>query len=329
MLRRGALATRNTQLCWSLRIGIHCFTGGSLERAALKANELGANTFQIFSASPRMWRTKPPDAEQVARLHDARAKYNLTPLVIHGSYLINLASPPSIIREKSIAGFTGEIERAIVIGAEYLVAHPGNCKGLTPEQGILNVAEALALAWRGVDASLTANSKLTILLENTAGAGAQLGGKLEELRTIRELSKPYVDLPIGFCLDTCHCFVAGFDIASPSGFTRFIAHAAAVLGLENVPVMHVNDAKAALGSHLDRHANIGAGYIGLEGFRRILNHPDLREKSFILETPVDEPGDDLRNLTALKELLSPREYSTPTKSSKSGTRAGRPTRRSI
>jgi deoxyribonuclease-4 len=310
-----------------VRIGIHCFTAGSLERAALKAQELGANTFQIFSGSPRMWRMKAPDPEQVVRLKQVREKHDLTPLAIHDSYLINLASPPSEIREKSIAGFTGEIERAIVIGAEYLVAHPGNYKGLSVEQGLLNVAEGLALAWRSVEPALAKNAKLTILLENTAGAGAQLGGKLEELRTARELASPYVGIPIQFCLDTCHCYVAGFDLASDEGFDAFIQHASETLGFEHVPVIHANDAKSPLGSHVDRHANIGAGYIGLEGFRRILNHSELREKSFILETPVDEPGDDLRNVTALKELVSPRERSTPKKSSRSGTPAGRKTRR--
>ena len=274
-----------------------------------------------------MWRAKAPDSEQVTRLRDVREKYDLKPLVIHDSYLINLASPPSEIRDKSIAGFAGEMERAIVIGADYLVAHPGNYKGLSAEQGILNAAEGLARAWQSLPPSLVSNSKLTILLENTAGAGAQLGGALEELATIRELASPYLGIPIGFCLDTCHCFVAGFDVASTEGLETFVAHASEILGLEHVPIMHANDAKTPLGSHVDRHAHIGAGYIGLEGFRRILNHPKLRERSFILETPVDEPGDDLRNVTVLKELVSPKERSTPRKSSRSGSRAGRTTRR--
>jgi len=119
-----------------LRIGIHCSTAGALEKAAIKANELGANTFQIFSASPRMWRAKPPDPEQIRRLHQEQEKHNLTPLVIHDSYLINLASNDFVIRENSLRAFTGELERALLIGAEYLVAHPGTYKGLTLEQGI-------------------------------------------------------------------------------------------------------------------------------------------------------------------------------------------------
>jgi deoxyribonuclease IV len=287
-------------------LGIHTSTAGALEKAALKAIELGANTFQIFSASPRMWRAKPPDREQVRLLNQHRQKADLTPLVIHDSYLINLAAPPSEIREKSIDGFRGELERALIIGADQLVAHPGNYKGLTLEQGILNVAEGLVLAWRAVDPALLKNSKLSILLENTAGAGAQIGGKLEELASIRTLVSPYIETPVGYCLDTCHCYVSGFDISRPNTLQSFVQHVQATLDWNHVPVIHTNDTKMGLGSHLDRHANIGAGNIGLDGFRRILNHPRLKEKAFILETPVDEPGDDLRNVNALKSLVKPR-----------------------
>ncbi len=275
-----------------------------------------------------MWRAKAPDPAQIELLNAKREKHDLTPLVVHDSYLINLASPDEVIRKKSVDGFAGELERAMLIGAEFLVAHPGNYKGLTPEQGILNVAEGIALAWRGVDERISSNSKLTILLENTAGAGAQLGGKLEELDTIRKLVSPYVGIPIGFCIDTCHCYVSGFDVSQEAGLSAFVKHAETVLGLENVPVMHANDTKMKLASHCDRHANIGDGYIGLEGFRRILNHPKLCSKAFILETPVDEPGDDLRNLTALKELVSPKKRSIPKKLSPSGRSGGRKTPRS-
>jgi len=275
-----------------------------------------------------MWRAKSPDPDQVSLLRKAREQHDLTPLVIHDNYLINLASPESEIRQKSIAAFSGELERALLIGADYLVTHPGNYKGLSIEQGILNVAEAIVLAWRGVPAHLLKKAKLGILLENTAGAGAQLGGKLEELANIRQLASPYLEVPLGFCLDTCHCYVSGFDVATARGLSELIGAAEATIGLDNVPIVHANDTHMKLGSHCDRHANIGAGYIGLEGFRRILNHPELRHKAFILETPVDEPGDDLRNVVALKELVSPKERSTLRKSSKSGPPGGRTTRRS-
>jgi deoxyribonuclease IV len=270
-----------------------------------------------------MWRAKAPDPQQVRLLKAERDAHDLTPLVIHDNYLINLASGDSEIRAKSIDAFAGEIERAITIGADYLVAHPGNYKGLSVEQGLLNVAEAIPLAWRAAPAPIQRGANLTLLLENTAGAGAQLGGALPELDTIRQLASPYIDIPIGYCLDTCHCWVAGFDVASEPGLTLFLAQASATLGLNHIPVIHANDAKAQRGSHLDRHENIGAGYIGKEGFRRILNHPKLREKAFILETPVDNPGDDLRDVTALKELVFQNKRLTTRKSKASGTSGGR------
>ncbi len=275
-----------------------------------------------------MWRAKSPDPIQIRSLHLTREKHDLMPLAIHDSYLINLASNDPAIRDNSLRAFTGELERALLIGAEYLVAHPGNYKGLSLEQGIFNVAEGLVLAWRAADDKLKRKPKLTILLENTAGAGAQLGSQLHELAIIRELAGQYVDIPIGYCLDTCHCYVSGFDIAHEHGLTKLIQAASETLGLEHVPVVHANDAKAALNSHVDRHANIGEGNIGVEGFRRILNHPRLRTKAFILETPVDKPGDDLRNVAALKELVSPRKHSTTKQSRRSGMSAGRTTRHS-
>lgn len=275
-----------------------------------------------------MWRAKPPDPEQIRRLNQERKKHDLTPLVIHDSYLINLASNDPVVRDNSVRAFTGELERALLIGAEYLVAHPGNYKGLTLEQGIFNVAEGLVLAWRATDAKLKRKPKLSLLLENTVGAGSQLGGRLEELATIQELARQYIEIPIGYCLDTCHCYVSGFDIAHEPGLTKLIEAASGSLGLQHVPVIHSNDAKTGLNSHVDRHANIGEGNIGIEGFRRILNHPRLRRKAFILETPVDKPGDDLRNVTALKELVSPRKHSTTQQSKRSGLSAGRTTRHS-
>ncbi len=288
-----------------MRIGIHTSIAGSLEKAALKAAELGANTFQIFSASPRMWRASQPDPVEVRRLKRARERLDLTPLAVHDNYLINLAASDPVIREKSIAAFRAEIERALVLGAEYLVAHPGNYRGQTLEQGIRNVGLALERAARGM------KSRLMLLLENTAGCGAQIGCRFEELAAIRELAQERVDLPVGFCLDTAHCLAAGYDIATADGLRRTVHEADRLLGLERVKVIHTNDSKAPLGARVDRHQHIGRGHIGDEGFRRILAHPKLRSKAFILETPVDEEGDDLRNVQTLKRLC--RKSRTTTK----------------
>lgn len=234
-----------------------------------------------------MWRAGTPDPAQVRLLKSAREKHDLYPLVIHDSYLINLASCDEALRAKSVHAFRGEIERAIAIGAEYLVAHPGNCKGHTVEEGIIAVVKSLAEACLDID-----TKDLTVLLENTAGAGASLGSHVRELKAMRDYAAHFCDLRIQFCVDTCHTFVSGYDIVE----------FAADLGFDHIPVIHSNDSKAPFESHVDRHANIGEGYIGEEGFRRLLSHPKLRTKAFILETPVDEEGDDARNVEKLKSL---------------------------
>jgi deoxyribonuclease-4 len=281
------------------RIGIHTSASGTLERAAWKAVELGANCFQIFSSSPRTWRAVAPDATTVERMQQIRKAYDLSPLVIHANYLINLCSAHDSHRPNSIRSFRGEIERALMIGAEYLVVHPGSCKDHpNPEAAMAAFADGLAESAHGL------NGALNILLENTAGHGNLLGARLSDLRTLRDLVQHRVALRVGYCLDTCHSLAAGYPIHTAQGLRAFLREAEEVLGMENIPVIHANDSKGALGSHLDRHANIGEGYIGMEGFRRILNARPLREKAFILETPVDQEGDDQRNMDALRSLVA-------------------------
>ena len=280
-----------------LRIGAHTSIAKSLEKAALMAARIGANTFQIFSASPRMWRASPPDASEVKLLMRAREKHDLYPLVIHDNYLINLASCSETLRAQSTAAFRGEIERALLMGAEYLVAHPGNRKGHSVEQGIYSVIRSLAEAASGLD-----TRRLTVLLENTAGAGAALGSHFEELSVMRQCAAELTDLKIGFCIDTCHCLASGYDISTTAGLKKTVAQIDQLLGLDNLKVIHTNDSKTPLNSHLDRHEHIGHGYIGMEGFRRILNHPRLRGKAFIIETPYQQEGDDVRNIETLKKL---------------------------
>jgi deoxyribonuclease-4 len=241
-----------------------------------------------------MWRALPPNLADVVKLRAAREKLDLYPLVIHAGYLINLASMDPVIRSKSIVGFRGELDRAVTIGAEFLVVHPGSYKGQTLEAGIQAFVSGMAAAAKDL-----ALKGLTVLLENTVGSGAQIGSRFEELRAIHDASDT---VETGYCLDTCHLLAAGFDVATPEGLEKTVAEADRILGLERVGAIHANDSKGALGSHLDRHMNIGEGQIGTEGFRRILNHPKLHRKPFILETPVDQEGDDQRNVNALKNL---------------------------
>src|SRR3984885_7009959 len=211
----------------SLRLGLHTSISKSLENAAIKAAEVGANTFQIFSASPRMWRASPPAPSACQLLRRARERYDLTPLVIHDNYLINLASCSEPLRVQSTAAFRGEIERALAIGAEYLVAHPGNCKGHSVEQGIYAVIRSLAEAAEGLD-----TKNLMVLLENTAGSGAALGSRFEELGVMRQFAAELTDLKIGFCIDTCHCLASGYDVSSAAGLKHTVAEMDRGLGME-------------------------------------------------------------------------------------------------
>ena len=248
-----------------------------------------------------MWRARVPDPIQIRLLKAVRERFDLRPLAIHANYLINLASLDPTVRANSIAAFRGELERATAIGAEYVVLHPGSCRDQSVEQSIPAVALGLKQA-----AEKLRISGLTILLENTAGSGACLGSRLEELRAIREAALDLTDLQIGYCLDTCHLLAAGFDIATEAGLRSTIRAIDRSIGLARVHLFHANDSKTPRGSRVDRHAHIGAGHIGMEGFRRILTHPRLRRKPFILETPIDEPGDDRKNLDTLKNLAGQR-----------------------
>jgi len=227
-----------------------------------------------------------------------REKYDLKPLVIHTNYLVNLASVNELFLKKSIEAFRGEIERALTLCAEHLVLHPGSFRGADREQGLLQTAAAIAAAAQGLD---LARHNLTILIENTAGAEYSLGASFERVAEVLEHLRHLV--PVAACIDTCHTHVAGYDIVSKRGMQDTLKHLDQTLGLKNVLVWHCNDAKAARGSRLDRHQHIGKGLIGSAPFRWLLNDPRLAHAAFIAETPIDEPGDDARNVEALKKLV--------------------------
>jgi deoxyribonuclease IV len=280
------------------RIGIHLGTSGGASNAVLRAGEIGANTFQIFSASPRMWRAPKVKPEEAARMKELRAAHNVGPLVIHTSYLVNVCSQNEEVRQKSIVAFRGEIQRALDLGSEYLVLHPGSWKGLTRDEGLTLAADSIqksidGLAWQG--------TPFTILIENTAGAEFSLGGSFDQVAELVERLKSHA--PVAVCLDTCHTHVSGYDIVTPEGYEETIKQAAGSFGLDAVRVWHCNDAKAARGSKLDRHEHIGQGTIGTEPFRRLLNDKRFAHSAFIAETPVDEPGDDERDVKALLSLV--------------------------
>jgi deoxyribonuclease IV len=288
----------------SLRIGIHASISGSYLNALESARKLGCNALQIFSASPRMWAAGPariPEAD-AARFRARREELALGPLVIHANYLINLASVQPMLRTRSIQAFHDELVRGIALGADFLVIHPGARGEAKIESAIATVVNSVKEAVRRVQLG-----KLRILIENTAGMGTAVGSRLEEVAAIaRGLSS----LGAGVCLDTAHLFAAGYDISTESGLQSTISQIEQTIGLDHVYVWHVNDSKIALGGKVDRHENIGQGKMKAAAFARILRHPRLGAspatglpgRPFILETPVEEPGDDRRNVAKLWEL---------------------------
>jgi deoxyribonuclease-4 len=288
----------------SLRIGIHASISGSYLNALESARKLGCNALQIFSASPRMWAGGPSRIPEndAAAFRARREELQLGPLVIHANYLINLAGTQPMLRTRSIQAFQDEVVRAVALGADFLVVHPGARGESSVEAAIANIVDSIKQAVRRVQLG-----SLRILIENTAGMGTAVGSRLEEVAAIvRGLSASGA----GACLDTAHLFAAGYDISTEAGLETTIAQIDKTIGLENVYVWHVNDSKIALGGKVDRHEHIGKGKIKAAAFERILRHPRLGAspatgvpgRAFLLETPIEEPGDDRRNVAKLWEL---------------------------
>ena len=294
------------------RIGVHVGTSGGCWTAVDRAVEAGANTFQIFSSSPRMWKAAPVKAEDGAKMRELRAERDVSPLVIHASYLINLCSQTESVRRNGVAAFRGEVERALAWGAEFLVLHPGSWNGLTREEGLRLAVEGIERAVDGLGLDPKASGAgdgagggaggLRVLIENTAGAEFSLGGSFEQVAEVVERLRACV--PVGVCLDTCHCHVKGYDLVSEEGYGETMALVGATVGFGAVKVWHCNDAKAARGSKLDRHEHIGEGTIGAEAFGRLLRDGRFGHAAFIAETPVDQPGDAARNVGVLRGLAA-------------------------
>jgi deoxyribonuclease IV len=285
----------------SARIGIHTSIAGSYLNALESARKLGCNALQIFSASPRMWQMgNVRIQEQDAKAFRARREeLQLGPLVIHANYLINLAAQQPMLRTRSIQALHEELVRGLALGADFVVVHPGSRGESAMELAISTIVESVKQAARRVPLG-----KMRILIENTAGMGTAVGSRLEE---VAQLVSGLREISAAACLDTAHLFAAGYDIRTAEGLDNTLDLVDRTIGLENVPVLHINDSKIPLGGRVDRHENLGEGKIGEEAFRRILRHPRLGSspgagwlgRVFLLETPIDEPGDDRKNVAKL------------------------------
>lgn len=273
--------------------GVHVSIGKGLVRAVQDAKELGCDGFQIFVGNPRGWDRKPLDSSEIEAFKKNRSQAGLYPVVVHLSYLPNLASEQQDLYEKSVLTLAEDFRRANQLEADFFVFHPGKNKQI--ETGLERITQAVNLV-------LEKQSGPTVLLfENQAGAGSELASRFQELgKLINSITQTQ---RVGICFDTCHGFAAGYDLRDRNAWEKTLDELEQNLGLEQIKLFHLNDSMGNLGSHLDRHQHIGAGMIGLDGFRYLVNHPQLSKVPGILETPQQTAGDDCRNLAVLRGLF--------------------------
>jgi deoxyribonuclease-4 len=264
-----------------LRVGAHVSISGGVQKAVERQVELGGNCGQIFVGSPRGWAVSEVDPEEAAAFVDAAAERDVRPWIVHGTYLINLATPKDDLAEKSLECVQAELDACDALDVPYYVFHPGAHTGAGLETGIHNVADRLS--------ALDIPEGTTVLLENTAGKGTTVGKTFENLQAMVEEGE-YDYGPLGICLDSCHLYAAGYDFTTEAGIEEMVAELDDVIGREHVEYLHLNDSKHPLGSEKDEHEHVGEGEIGEAGFRRLINHEAFRDRPMALETPEDEKG---------------------------------------
>jgi len=276
-------------------VGAHVSISGGLDQAPERGMEIGGTAIQIFTKNQVQWKTKPLLNDEIGKFRHSLAQSGIRSILAHDSYLINLGSPEKNLLEKSRAAFLDEMKRAEDLQIPSLIFHPGSHKDAGEEVGIRLIAESLNYAHLQCP-----DFQVKLLLETTAGQGTSLGHNFEQLQKIIEIvSQPE---RVGICLDTCHIFAAGYDIRARSSYDQTFNKFDEVIGLDKLYAIHLNDSLKGLGSRIDRHANIGEGQIGLNGFRLIMNDARFVNIPKVLETP----GNSLsfkKNLDLLKNLI--------------------------
>ena len=277
-----------------VRVGVHVSITGSVDKAVDRAKERRCDTFQIFSRNPRGWKIKVLDERETHQFVEKVAQSGIYPPVDHMPYLPNLAASADEVYQQSVAALIDELRRCGALQIPYLVTHLGSHRGAGEAAGLQRIIFAINTAFQAVE------NRVMLLLENTAGTKNSMGGSFEQIKRIVDAVE-HKDR-IGFCFDTCHGFAAGYELRTEASLNATLELFDAVLGLENLKLLHLNDAKGALNSALDRHEHIGLGYIGEDGFRMILHDDRLRELPMILETPVDQRRGDVENIEKVREL---------------------------
>lgn len=278
-------------------LGAHVSTRGGLPTAFERAEAIGATALALFSRNSNQWKCRPLTDDDCVAFEAARTKLSEAPLLVHTSYLINLATTNEEFLAKSLAGMAEELLRAEQLGSHAVVHHPGAHLGEGSERGIDQIARSLDAIYSAIP-----DCNTVTLLETSAGQGSCVGCTFEELgEIIRRMD--HSDR-VGICIDTCHVFAAGYDIRSASGYRRMIDEAAEHVGIERIGAFHLNDSKRELGSRVDRHEHIGKGMLGLDAFGFILNDQRFLDVPKVLETPKPEENlSDIRNLATLRGLM--------------------------
>jgi len=275
-----------------MMLGIHCSVGGGLQNSFDEAAALNLDTFQIFTRNQRQWKAKPVSDEERNAFADAWKKHpEVKAIFSHSSYLINIASADPELQQKSIQGLADEVKRCHTLGLSFTVLHPGAAGTATEEGAMKRIAESLQKV-----IAETSDSKVKILLENTAGQGSHIGYKFEHLRNIMDMT---ASDRIGTCFDTCHAFASGYDITTDHGFDKVMKEFDQVIGLQHINAIHLNDSKGDLGSRLDRHDHIGQGKIGKHAFQLMMHKfPNIPK---VIETD-EENNMNAVNIELLREL---------------------------
>jgi len=278
----------------NLLLGGHMSISDGFGAVPEKAKKLTANCAQIFSKNQMQWKAKPIDLEEAEKFKDNSAKFKLAETVIHDSYLINLATPDKKLLSLSREAFLEEVVRARHLGIRYLIFHPGSHMGSGEQVGLKRIADSMNWVRREFG-----SGDVQLILENTAGQGNVMGRSFEQLSAI--IGQLDDQKNVGVCFDTCHGYAAGYDVKTPAGFNKTFDMFEEVVGIEYLKAVHLNDSKGKQGSNLDRHEQIGKGFIGLEGFRNFMNDHRFSDIPMILETPKGEKGyrQELKTLRSL------------------------------
>lgn len=278
--------------------GFHLSMGGGQEKAVIYASEAGCSTVQIFTHSPRSFSFTPLDAQKTAKLVGLWKSNSIGPIYSHCNYLINLASPDSKQFYGSVSTVKKELEYARAFGCDYFVLHVGKHKESGSQAGMERIAKGINSIKDTIKAT-----KVMILLETVAGQGTEIGAKFEELSALIDMFDKDIQEYIGVCVDTCHIFAAGYDIRTKESVDEVIKDIEATFGAKRIRLIHVNDSKGELGDNLDRHEHLGQGKIGLPGLKAFLTHPKIRGIPMVLETPVDDKGDQIADLKILNSFF--------------------------